>query len=126
MDRRTFLCLGLILTAPLAAEAQTIKDQVAAALRVEWQRTTESWKRPALEGHVYNNSLYRIGNVRLRVESLNGSSEVVGETFAWVYGNIRPGSRWSFSVPLPQVGETFRVTVESFQLVAFEPLREAP
>jgi hypothetical protein len=111
-----------------AATAQTLAD-VGQSLRVEWQRTTESWRRPGVEGYVYNDSSYRIGGVRLRLQTLDASDQVVSETFGWVYGNIRASSRAYFLVPLPPGSDTvqrFRVTVESFHPIARESPGESP
>ena len=59
--------------------------------------------------------------MRLRIEALDGTDRVVGESFAWVYGNIPAGSRWYFSVPVPRAGAaTFRISVVSFTLMALE------
>jgi hypothetical protein len=129
---RTSLRMGLqllsglgVLMSCVVAGAQAPEAEVAKSLRVEWERSTAAWKRPSIEGYVYNDSSYRIGSVRLRVESLDGENRVVGERLAWVYGNINAGGRWYFSVPLPS-GDAFRVTVESFHLVARETVRESP
>jgi hypothetical protein len=131
-----FLCrIGavLILATPLAmvvagptARAQSLTQEVARALRVEWRKVDEPWRRKTIEGYVYNDSAYRVGSVRLRVEALDGADQPIGETFGWVYGNIASGGRWPFSLPLPRAGENFRVSVESFVLVAREGPREAP
>ena len=109
-----------------SATAQALHTQVANSLRVEWQRTTSLGGRPAIEGYVYNDSQFRIGGVRLRVEILDGSNQVVGETFGWVYGNIASRGRWPFSMPPPPADKSFRVAVESFHLVAREALGESP
>ena len=109
-----------------SATAQALHTQVANSLRVEWQRTTSLGGRPAIEGYVYNDSQFRIGGVRLRVEILDGSNQVVGETFGWVYGNISSRGRWPFSIPPPPADKSFRVAVESFHLVAREALGESP
>ena len=103
------------------ASAQT-NAEVAQLLRVEWQPTTETWRRPALIGFVYNSSTYRIGSVRLRVEALDGANQVLSQTLAWAYVDVPARGRGSFTVARPREGETFRVTVESFVLIA----REAP
>src|SRR5213080_1885415 len=98
--RRTALALMLsavalaVLGLTDSATAQALHTQVANSLRVEWQRTTSLGGRPAIEGYVYNDSQFRIGGVRLRVEILDGSNQVVGETFGWVYGNISSRLRW--------------------------------
>lgn len=109
-----------------SATAQALPTQVADSLRVEWRRTTSLGGRPVIEGYVYNDSPFRIGGVRLRVEILDSSNQVVGETFGWVYGNISSRGRWPFSLPPPATGASFRLTVESFHLVAREAPRESP
>ena len=109
--------LGLAAT----AAGQPAGTPDVSAFTVEWRRTTEPWRRPTLEGYVNNHSQYRVGNVRLRIEALDGTDRVVGESFAWVYGNIPAGSRWYFSVPVPRAGAaTFRISVVSFTLMALE------
>jgi hypothetical protein len=125
------LTLALVLLLALwpgpgkVAAQSAVKEAVAGLLKVEWHRVTESWRRPAIDGHVYNASDYRVGGVRLRVEGLDTSDQVVGETLVWVYGNIPAGGGWPFTLPLPREGQTFRITVESFYLVSREA-REAP
>lgn len=89
--------------------------------RVDWERRTGFW-RPAIEGYIYNDSEYRIGNVRLRVEVIDGSGQVVGEKTAWCYGVIDAYSRGYFVAPLPEPGQTYRITVHSFDMLA----RRAP
>jgi hypothetical protein len=134
MDRRAFLSVLAFsgLKTPLAAAGQQAGNMaqarggVAESLRVEWQRTTEAWRRPGIEGYVYNDSPYRIGGVRLRLETLGASDQVVSETFGWVYGNIRSGSRAYFLLPLPPGAERLRVTVESFHPIAREVPGESP
>ncbi|HXH84029.1 MAG TPA: FxLYD domain-containing protein [Candidatus Tectomicrobia bacterium] len=118
------LLLGTVMAAVLllapAARPQQPERPTPESFTIEWRATTEPWRRPALEGYVYNHSRYRVGNVRLRVETLDGEDRVVGERFAWVYGNIPAGSRWYFSVPLPRDGQRFRLSVASFHLIAVE------
>jgi hypothetical protein len=108
-----------------SATAQPLLSEVASSLRVEWQRTVSLGGRPTIEGYVYNDSPFRIGGVRLRVEILDSSKRVVGETFGWVYGNISSRGRWPFSMP-PPAGESFRVTVQSFYLITREAPSESP
>jgi len=126
---RLFLALGATLGVVIAlpsldvatVNAQT-NAEVAQLLRVEWQPTTETWSRPALTGFVYNDSTFRIGSVRLRVEALDAANRVLSEALAWAYVDVPARGRGPFRVARPREGETFRVTVESFVLIA----REAP
>jgi hypothetical protein len=101
-------------------------SEVAKMLRVEWEPGTETFGRPKLVGHVYNDSRYRIGSVRLRLESLDGSKQVMRETLAWTYVDVPASGRAYFSVTRPPGAQDFRITVESFVLIAVERRGETP
>jgi hypothetical protein len=104
--------------------AQT-QEEVAKKLRVEWEVLSETWARPRLVGYVYNDSEYRIGSVRLRVQTLDAAGTVVRDDLAWIYVNVPARSRSYFSVRRPE-GETYRIAVASFVLIAREPVGETP
>lgn len=106
------------------ATAQPQAD-VARQLRVEWEALDEAWSRPRLAGHVYNDSTYRIGSVRLRVEVLDAGGKVVREELAWIYVDVPAHSRASFSLRRPK-GQAFRLGVESFVLIAREGGEQTP
>jgi hypothetical protein len=128
MSRMTLgLVLGGWLVLALAGEVTAQPQaEVARLLRVEWEPLTQEWTRPRLAGHVYNDSTYRIGSVRLRVEILDAASQQpVREELAWIYVNVPARGRAYFSVQRPK-GDAFRVTVESFVLIAVEPPVETP
>jgi hypothetical protein len=113
----------LVLTGDAGAQPQA---EVAKLLRVEWEPLTQEWTRPRLAGYVYNDSTYRIGSVRLRVEVLDAASQqAVREELAWIYVNVPARGRAYFSVQRPK-GDAFRVTVESFVLIAVEAPVETP
>ena len=122
--RRLFLGGVLVLTLTVGVAAQP-QVEVAKLLRVEWDTQAEAWTRPRLAGHVYNDSSYRIGSVRLRVEVLDAAQPKVREELAWIYVDVPARGRAYFSVRRPG-GEAFRVTVESFVLIARETINETP
>lgn len=122
--RRLFLGGVLVLTLTVGVAAQP-QVEVAKLLRVEWDTQAEAWTRPRLAGHVYNDSSYRIGSVRLRVEVLDAAQQKVREELAWIYVDVPARGRAYFSVRRPG-GEAFRVTVESFVLIARETINETP
>jgi hypothetical protein len=55
-----------------------------------------------------------VGLVRLRLEVVDESGKVVATQLGWAYGNLRPGDRAYFRIPLPDQKGTRRITVESF------------
>lgn len=122
--RRLYLGAVLVLTLAGNAAAQP-QAEVAKLLRVEWDTQAEAWTRPRLAGHVYNDSSYRIGSVRLRVEVLDAAQQKVREELAWIFVDVPARGRAYFSVRRP-AGEAFRVTVESFVLIARETINETP
>jgi hypothetical protein len=115
---RFIVAILTVLLFPAVAPAQRPQ---AESFRVEWVRTPPGF-RPAIEGYVYNDSEYRVSSVRLRIEVLDASNQVVGERFGWVYGDIGAGGRAYFVLPGPRSEETYRIAVESFFLVS----RQAP
>lgn len=116
----TLLAAVLLGLLPATAQAQGLVS--LELFRVEWTIRTEAWVKPGIDGYVYNNSSYRVSNVRLRVETLDQGNERVSERFSWVYGNIDARGRGYFVLPPPEPGRTYRITVISCDPVA----REAP
>lgn len=100
---------GALMMGPSIASAQTAS---AATFRVEEDREAPS--RGAVAGWVYNDSREMVGLVRLRLEVLDDSGTVIGNQQGWAYGNLRPGDRAYFRIPLPVQRGTRRIRVESF------------
>ena len=117
---------GLIVLAFAGAATAQVQAEVARLLRVEWAPLSEEWTRPRLVGHVYNDSTYRIGSVRLRLQSLDASDQVIREDLAWIYVDVPARDRAYFSVNRPAGAQSFRVTVESFLLISRERNGETP
>lgn len=72
---------------------------------------------PALEGYVYNDWVFRVSDVRLRIEGLDADSRPVGETVAWTFHSIAPGDRAYFVSPTVAGAAGYRVTVAWFNVV---------
>lgn len=90
------------------------------SFHVEWTARSDAWVKPGIDGYVYNNSVYRVSNVRLRVETLDQANQRISERFSWVYGNIDARGRGHFVLPPPEAGGTYRITVVSCDPVAKE------
>jgi hypothetical protein len=120
-----WLTLAAVTGLPERAAAQS-PAEVARFLRVEWEPVSDTLGPPRLTGHIYNDSVYRISSVRLRVQTVNASNDVVNESLAWVYVSVPARGREYFSIRRPPGGETFRLAVESFVLFSREAVSETP
>jgi hypothetical protein len=110
------LLLGLLTASVVRAQGPVSLE----SFHVEWTTRTDAWVKPGIDGYVYNNSIYRVSNVRLRVETLDQANQPISERFSWVYGNIDARGRGHFVLPPPQAGGTYRITVVSCDPVAKE------
>ncbi len=106
------LCLGGV----LAAGAQTPAGMER--FRVEEDRDAPT--RGALAGWLYNNGRDTVGLVRLRLDVLDESGAVIAVQRGWAYGNLRPGDRAYFRIPIPDRPGTRRIVVESFVVQSVE------
>ncbi len=126
MKARVAVTLLLLFVSTEIAHAQGVAPTTQ-SFQVEWQ-PRGAHMMPGIDGYVYNSSEYRVGNVRLKVEVLDAASSPIREQFAWVYGAIDAGGRGYFRLRLPGPGETYRIYVESFDLLSRQtpPVPEAP
>ena len=111
--------LAVALLAFVAAGAPMLGTRIAgaqsaspASFRVEVD--PEAPTRGAVAGWLYNDSREMVGLVRLRLEVVDESGKVVATQLGWAYGNLRPGDRAYFRIPLPEQKGTRRITVDSF------------
>jgi hypothetical protein len=127
MTRVLLVCVALVGGAlvPVVVGAQApVTDP--GQFRFEVEEAQNLMRGRAVEGFVYNNLPWRITNVRLRVESLDATGAVTGETSGWVVGDVKSGGRGYFYVPVTARGATYRASVQSFDKVGLEVRPEAP
>jgi hypothetical protein len=73
---------------------------------------------PTIKGNVFNDSPYRVTDVRLQIDGLDADRRLVGRRLAWAFGDIVPGGETSFvAEPLPGAVD-YRITVVSYDLVS--------
>jgi len=116
-------CVVAIVLGGLAvpAAAQPRADFRGPVFRVEPERRSDHTRPGFITGWVYNDGQGVVGLVRMKVEMLDGSGKVIAEHIGWAYGNVSPGGRTYFMIPIPpQSPPERRVTVESYVLQAFE------
>jgi hypothetical protein len=107
-----------LIAAPSQASAQRPSPET---FQVEWKKRTDPWVRPGIEGWVVNPSNFRVGSMSLKLQTLDGSNQVVAERRVWVYGHVPAGGRSSFVIPLSRNDEaTYRIVVDAFDLISQE------
>jgi hypothetical protein len=68
-----------------------------------------------IEGHIHNDGNFTAARVRLLVDALDGSGNVVGQRLVWLLPpDLAPGTQQYFSVPMPEAAASYRVSVYSF------------
>ena len=119
--RAAFLAIVVLATLAAAATAQPGATFRGPVFRVEPEARTDHTRPGFVTGWVYNDGQGVAGLVRMRVEMLDGSGKAIAEHIGWAYGNVTPGGRAYFMIPIPPQSPTERrVTVESFVLQSFE------
>ena len=95
--------------------------------RVEPETRSDRTRSGFISGWVYNDGQGVAGLVRMKVEVLDDSGTPVGEHIGWAYGNVNPGGRAYFMIPIPpRSPANRRVLVESFVLQSFEGPSQSP
>jgi len=123
MSRRALLLVLAMLLVDTSSYAQSDRP-TPDSFRLEWSRRP-GWMRPGTDGFLYNESRWRVTNVRVQARALDGSGRLVRETVVSVFGNAVPGARTFFSLPPLAEGESYQLEVVSFDLIAREgPARE--
>jgi hypothetical protein len=105
--------LALLIPGPVGA--QISGRALAPDLRVEWSAGEDRRGRVVVGGYVYNDRAgsYATG-VRLRVEALDASGQMVDSTTGYVLGDVPPSNRSYFEVKVPAEAAAFRVAVQSY------------
>src|SRR4029450_8441841 len=82
----SFMVAGLVVLGLVAVAAPQGQAAVPRLLRIEWEQVTEACCPPRLVGQIHNGSTYRVGSIRLRVETLGGSNQGPREKVGGSYG----------------------------------------
>src|SRR4030095_11890764 len=121
--RALLLMLAMLLLADTGSYAQSDRP-TADSFRLEWSRRP-GWMRPGTDGFLYNDSRWRVTNVRVQARALDGSGRLVRETVVSVFRDSVAGGRACVALRPSGEGETYQLEVISFDLIAREgPTRE--
>src|SRR5262245_39377232 len=85
--------IGLALSVPPPAAAQTMPSDVDRYFKVEWEPEAVPRGGWAVQGYVYSSHPYRVNGVRLQVEVLDAAGEVENRVFGWVPGDVPSNGR---------------------------------
>ena len=116
--RELALGLVLLLVAPAVAPARELQP----LMRGWEQHFSVTWDaiqrhgRLEVEGYVNNRSPYRVGNVRVLVDSLDDTGRIVDQRVSWVLGELGGDSRVYFDVPVTPA-DHYRIRVFSYDRV---------
>jgi hypothetical protein len=116
--RELALGLVLLLVAPAVAPARELQPLMRGweqHFSVTWD-SIQRHGRLEVEGYVKNRSPYRVGNVRVLVDSLDDAGRIVDQRVSWALGELGGDSRVYFDVPVTPA-DHYRVRVFSYDRV---------
>jgi hypothetical protein len=110
------LVLALVLgTSGAPATAMMSPSGIDFRLRLDWEAGPARGGRQAVTGYIYNDYSRAANNVRILVESLDASGQVIDRASGFVQGIVPVFNRSYFYVPLKTAGASYRVTVSTFE-----------
>lgn len=108
----------VVLVVGTGVRAQHFGEPSASQFRVVWEAEVSRALGPVVQGSVYNDWMYPVRHVQLRIQALDGPvGAVKEETYKFVIGDIAPGSRAYFVARVPAAAG-YRVSVFSFERMA--------
>ncbi len=117
MRQGVLLIAVVALVATAVAQAQSPGRPTSESFRIEWARRPPSM-RPGVDGYIYNESRWRVTNLRVRAVVVDAAGTVVRESVVSVWGNAVPGARTFFVLPALREGEIYQLTVTTFDLIS--------
>lgn len=111
------IAVATLVVAAAVAQAQGPARPTSESFRIEWARRPPSM-RPGVDGYIYNDSHWRVTNLRVRAVVVDAAGTVVRESVVSVWGNAVPGTRTFFVLPAIHEGEIYQLTVITFDLIS--------
>lgn len=111
------IAVAALLVVAAVAQAQSPGRPTPESFRFEWARRSPSM-RPGVDGYIYNDSRWRVTNMRIRAVVVDAAGTKVRESVVSVWGNSVPGTRTFFVLPAIGEGETYQLTVITFDLIS--------
>ena len=121
--RRAVACvlvLGL-----LAAPAWAQNAPPPGLFRVNWE-PRDGGGVPTIQGHVHNDSPYRVTNVRLEVDAVDANGTLMARRDAWALGDILPGGDSTFVIERFEGAANYQMKVLSYSVVSVPAASTGP
>jgi hypothetical protein len=126
MRRLGRVLLGLTLVAttgcesaglsPSASVTTTLPGVTESRFKVDWAAASNA-RGQTIEGHIENVSGWTAVNVRLLVQALDPSGQIVDQRLEWLGGPVPAGSRSYFRVGGLPAADHYRVTIWSHSAI---------
>ena len=78
--------------------------------KLEWEAADRNG-RPAVRGSILNDFGFPAQKIRLLVDRLDAAGGITAQTIGYVGGELTPGTRSYFEVPVPARAATYRVAI---------------
>ena len=113
----TLLGCLLVLASSAFARSTYAPGSLDRYFTVDWKLAPGS-RGENIEGFVYNRAGMPADRMRLSIEALDPSGQIIGRGTTWVLGGVPPNNRTWFTTPAPATGAaSYRVEILSFDWV---------
>ena len=109
------ILLAMLATAGTALAQSFGISPTDRTFKVTWDTTTTKRGQPAIEGYVVNQTGYVYRQIILAVDGTDASGRALATTLIYVNGDVTAFDRLYFKNALPQAGDNYRVTVNSYE-----------
>ena len=126
MRRISLVLLGLTLVAtigcqsaglsPSASVTTTLPGVTESRFKLDWSATSNA-RGQMVEGHIENVSGWTAVNVRLLVQALDPSGQVLDQRLEWLGGPVPAGGRSYFRIGGLPAADRYRVSVWSHSAI---------
>jgi hypothetical protein len=113
------MALVLVMAPASAFPAATLTPLIVGweqFFKVDWEPGMRG-NQPVVRGHVLNDWGMPATSIRLLVEGLDSSGQVVTQKVGWLGSSLPPGVRAPFEIPVAQRLPVYRVSVFAFDWV---------
>lgn len=107
----------LLLASTVLAASTYAPGSLDPYFTIDW-KLVQGPRGESIEGFVYNRANQPTDRMRLSIEALDASGQIIGRGTTWVLGGVPPNNRTWFSTPAPASrAASYRIEILSFDWV---------